>query len=666
MKQITTLLCALMMLTGVQAVAQTHNVVAADYSVRPDAANQAIFYSLAEANQGRSFNFYIYLEEGKHDIAWGKTYTMDDMNPYYCYWQEDAVTGYSIVEASFTKYKGEGYAVLFAAHVVDSEGEEFNVTYSEEPLVLTGDTVKVTFEKPAWIEHNANGTWQIEAGNDTISGRVEYYSNDDQSCAGTFAGDDMYLISCYMNIPTGEVEYDVPVYKRVFAKGASAQVTEDDKRIDAHAILICEDGVVYDLTMAFVKPEVEDQVTITSDSLVIDTWAYSMFGTVQLSAADSSHKVIFWFEPYGLDSLIAGTYVVGERQLDGWVINLAAGTETSLYSGSVTIAYNDGAYSAEGAFLCKNGVEYTLHLSIAKPTPTREETLVFARIPMTIDQDGWAAYGESADHTKFISIFSPSTTVAGTYTETDLIADNCFVATDIAPDGSTNKYFSMKEANLTVTFDATDSTAHITGTMYCINTQDPNDRPIFTIDAKTAMSSPFFEDETEPFSAEFATYEVNDLMVEDLGSLLVEAYNEEDGAFVALQIFVAEGASTLTAGTYPISYSEAPQTTLASRGNYAAYATYSIAGYANEEHQYTNIWFLVSGNVTVSENGDIQLEALNSNGRTVHCRMDKRAEGIEFVETKDDKSTGRKTLHEGTLLIEQNGRIFNAQGAQIK
>ena len=666
MKPIKLLFCTLMLLTGMHAAARTQTIVATEYSVRTDAANQAVFYSLAEGNQGKAFNFYIYVAQGKHDIEWNKTYTMDDMEPYYCYWQEDAVTAYSIVEASFSKTKGEGYAVNFTAHVMDSEGEEFDITYTEEPLVLTGDTVRVAFEKPAWIEHNTDGTWQIEAGNDTLSGRVQYYSHDENSCAGTFAGDDMYLVACYMNVATGEYEYGVPVYKRVFAKDASVVVTEDEQRIDAQALLVGEDGVVYAMSMAFEKPEVIDRVTITSDSLLIETWAYDRFGTVQLSASDEHHKVIFWFEPYGLDAEIAGTYTVGERQFDGWVINLETGKETSLYSGSVTVAYDDGAYSVEGALLCKNNVEYTLHLRIAKPTPTREETIVFARIPMTIDEDGWAAYGESADHTKFISIFSPSTTVEGTYTEENLTLDYCFVSTDIAADGSTNKYFTMKEADLTVTFNSTDSVAHITGTMFCINTQDPNDRPLFTIDAKTAMSSPFFEDETEAFSAEFATYEVNDLMVEDLGSLLVEAYNEEDGAFVALQMFVAEGATTLTAGTYPIRYSEEPQTTLASRGNYAAYATYSIAGYANEDHQYSRIWFIVSGNVTVSENGAIQVEALNSNGKTVQCQLDKRAEGIENVTIEKESANGQKRLENGILFIEHNGKTYNAQGAEIR
>ena len=666
MRHITTLLCALMMLTGMLAMAETHTIVAADYSVRADAANHAIFYSLTEANYGKSFNFYIYIAEDRHDIEWGKTYTMDDMNSYYCYWQEDAVTAYSIVEASFTKTKGEGYATNFTAHVLDSEGEEFDISYTEDPLILTSDTVRVTFEKPAWIEHNTDGTWQIEAGNDTISGRVQYYSNDEESCAGTFEGNDIYLISCYMNVFTGEYEYGVPIYERVFAKDASAQVTEDEKRIDAHAVLVGEDGVVYDMTMAFVKPEVEDHVTITSDSLLIETWGYDMFGTIQMSASDDKHKVIFWFEPYGLDSLIAGTYTVGERQLDGWVINLETGAESSLYSGSIIVAYDDEAYSVEGAFLCKNGVEYTLHLSIAKPGPTREETIVFARIPMTIDQDGWGAYGESADHTKFISICSPSTTVAGTYTEEDLIADYCFVTTNIAADGSTNQYFTMKEANLTATFNTTDSVAHITGTMFCFNTQNPNDRPVFTIDVTTAMSTPFFEDDTEAFSAEFATYEINDLMVEDVGSVLVEARNDEDGAFVALQLFVAEGATTLSAGTFPISYSEAPQTALASRGQYATYATYSIAGFANENNEYSRIWFLVSGDVTIRENGTILVEALNSNGKAVHCTLYNRAEGIEDVTKEKESVKGQKRLEEGILFIEHNGRIYNAQGAQIK
>jgi len=664
MKQITTLLCALMTLVSVHAAQQ---LTIANYSVRADAANNAVFYSLQEADSSWEFNFYINLEEGRHDIEWGKTYTMDDMNPYYCYWLKEIQEGYSAESASLVKTKGEGYSVNITAYMKDSEGREFQLTYTEEPLVLTGDTVRVTFDKQAVISRNTDGTWQIEAGNDTLSCRVQYYSTDVTSCAGTFAGDEVYLPACYTNVFTGEYEYNVPLYDRIFAKDASAVVTEDEKRIDAHAVLVCEDGIVYDMTMAFVKPEVVEQVSITSDSLLIETWGYERFGTVQLSASDDQHKVIFWFEPEGLDSLIAGTYTVGEKQFDGWVINLETGKETSLFSGSITVTYDDGAYYVEGALLCKNNVEYTLHLSIAKPMPTREETLVSARVAMSIDETGWGAYGENDDHTKFISIFSTSTTVAGHYTENDLVVDYSFIGTDLDPEGGkTNQYFTLKEADLTVTFNAIDSVAHITGTMYCINTQNPNDRPLFTIDVTTAMDGPFFDDATANFSAEFATYEVNDLMVEEVGSVLVEAYNYEDSAFVALQFFVEEGAKQLTAGTYPLTMSEAPKTALASRGMYGGYATYSIVGYANDNYQFYSVWFLVSGNITISENGAIEVEAVNSNGRTIYCRLNKKAEAIGHVETNDENAGGRKQLREGMLIIEQNGRTYNAQGAQIQ
>ena len=668
MKRFTLIFCVLMMLIGMQAVAQeTHNVVASYYSVRADAPNHAVFYSLTDANDGKTFNFYLYLEVGRHDIEWGKNYTLSDMNADYCYWQEDAVTAYGMVQASFKKTKGEGYAVNITAHVMDNEGEEFDITYTEDPLVLTGDTVKLTFTKQAHVERrNSEGTWHIEAGNDTISCRVQFYSADEKSCAGTFAGDDVYLPSCYVNVATGKYEYDVPVYDRIFAKDASVVATDDDKRIEAHAMIVGENGKVYDFTMAFDKPEVEDSVTITSDSLLIDAQYYSMFHTVQLSASDGTYKTTFWFEPAGLDSLIAGTYIVGEKEFDGWVVNLETKEETWLYSGSITVTYDDEAYYVEGALLCKNKVKYILHLSRPKPAPTRADTIVVSRGAMAIDGDGWDVFGENADHTKCICIFSPSTTVAGHYTEKDLIVDYSFIGTDLDPDGGkTNKYFSLKEADLTVTFNTEDSVAHITGTMFCISVQDPNDRPLFTIDMTTAMDGPFFDDDTTAFSAEFPTYEVNRLMVEDVGSVLIEAYNPADGAFVALQIFVAEEETDILPGAYPLTDSGEPMTTLASRGMYASYATYSIAGYANENHQFSRIWFLVSGTVLIGENGEIEVKAVNSNDRKVQCKLLKEVEAVEQVSAPEN-ARGQKKLREGMLIIEQNGKTYNTQGAEIQ
>ena len=661
MKRLTTIFFALGMLLSMQAA---QNLTIKNYNVTADAANHAVFYSLQEADSSWDFNFYIYIAEGKHDIEWGKTYTLADMNPYYCYWMEDISSGYSITEASLTKTKGEGYSVNITANVKDTEGREFQLSYTEDPIVLTGDTIHLVFEKQALVERNNNGTWSIQAFNDTIGGRIAYYSADNSSCAGSFAGDEIYLASCHMDVFTGEYEYDVPLYKRIYAKDATVVATENDQRIDAHATLVGEDGNVYDFTMAFKKPTAEEQVTITSDSLLFNYSVFATWGVVEATASDGNYKAILDFAPKGLDEQMAGSYIIGENECKGFIVNLGTNKDSEIYSGGFTVSHNEGSYQIEGVVLCKNNVEYTLHLSIAKPTPTREDTIVAEMLTLKVPDTGWELYGSTADETRFISLIARRTTIAGSYHTEDMVEEMTFVVTDIAADASTNKYYMLYEADLTATFDATQGIAHVTGTMLCINTENRNDRPLFHVDVTGIIQGPFYYDEkNSDFVADFDGYFVNDMHIDE-GTVLVEGHNE-DGGFVVLQFFLPRGASQLTAGEYPLSTTGNPQTTLASIGLDANdYATYSIAGYANEYRQFTHIWFLVSGNVTVSENGDIQLEALNSNGKTVRCHLKGSAQAIETIQA--GATDTRKTLREGMLLIEKNQRTYNAQGIQIK
>lgn len=670
MKRLISCFCALMMLVSAYAAQTSLNeqesipVVIDNYNVTPNVADHAVFYSLIDADSTWEYNFYIYIEEGKHDLVWGKTYTLADMNPQYCYWMEDIQTGYSITEASITKTKGEGFSVNITAYVKDTEGREFHLSYSEEPVVLTGDTVRAVLEKPALVERNANGTWSIQSSNANIGGRIVYYSADESSCAGSFAGDEIYLAASHADVFTGEYEYDIPLFDRIYAKDATADVTENDSLIQAHTIMVGEDGVVYDLTMSFTKPTAQEHVTITSDSLLFNYSFFNMWGVVEATAADSAYKAILDFSPAGIDEQMVGAYVIGENECKGFIVDLGANKDSEIYSGGFTISHNDGSYLIEGVVLCKNNVEYTLHLSIGKPTPTREDTVVFELIELKVPDTGWEMYGSSADGTQFISLISRRTTIPGTYTAEDMVEEMTFVVTDIAPDASTNKYYLLYEADLTATFDAAAGIAHVTGTMLCINTENRNDRPLFHIDVTGIIQGPFYFDEKDSdFIVDFDDYFVNDMHIDE-GTVLVEGHNE-DGGFVVLQFWLPQGATQLLPGAYPLTTSGAPMTTLASIGLDANdYATYSIAGYANEYRQFTHIWFLVSGNVTVSENGDIQLEALNSNGKTVRCKLSGSTQDIEQVEYQDADT--RKTLRDGLLLIEKNQKTYNVQGIQIK
>ena len=49
--------------------------------------------------------------------------------------------------------------------------------------------------------------------------------------------------------------------------------------------------------------------------------------------------------------------------------------------------------------------------------------------------------------------------------------------------------------------------------------------------------------------------------------------------------------------------------------NAAGQLSYSLAGYVNDSNEFTEIWFITEGTLTVAEEGVMTLNALNSNGK---------------------------------------------------
>ena len=94
---------------------------------------------------------------------------------------------------------------------------------------------------------------------------------------------------------------------------------------------------------------------------------------------------------------------------------------------------------------------------------------------------------------------------------------------------------------------------------------------------------------------------------------------------------------------------------------------YSFVGHANEKNELSDIWFLVSGTVTIDENGVITIEAVNSNGKKINSVIGSTDAGISNATTeKSVNSRAAKFLEKGRLFIEKNGQRFNALGIEMK
>ena len=655
---------------------EAEQVVATQCSATFYPEDKAIWYGLTTEDWSKSFYFSLLVEDGKRDVAAGRTYTLADMEPsgedrYPNHWEDDDWNEHPYQEATFTKTIGSGYDVHIVATVTDTSGSSFEIRYDEEPIVLTGDTVDIIIsdDRPD-VEYISDGTWLIRAGGEEFgySLQLNYYSDDVTSFAGTFTGEDIAYNATSIAVFTDEIdEYGDKVVKFLNAKDGEIEVKDETSAITATGVLVADDGNVYRFSVVMAKPVAEKQVTITSANLTIFSDWYEYTGEVEFVAADDVNEAVVTLYPDGLGELMAGEYTIGLGGTRATVrtVDPMDDVETSAFSGKITVTYSDGSIRLTGAVLGYDNTEYVLDLSYTKPEKTREEELSFENLNLVVFSDNsWQVIGYNNGYNAYISLavmpvdfFSPS----GDYTETNIVPEYSYIVTDI----SLNEYkqYSIIEANFTMNYSAEDSTAVISGKFLCINDDDATDVPEFTVTAIGVIPNPFeYDEETADYHHHFATFDT-DLEYAEYGEIYVDA--TDNGNMVGLRFFVEEGATALPAGTYAINDTREPNTVLASPGmTPTGQLQYSFAALVNEEERsITNAWLLTSGTITVTESGVIEVEAVNSKGKAVTARLGEYPEGIDRT---DATVNATKTIRNGQLVILKNGIEYNAQGAVVK
>lgn len=630
-----------------------------------------IWYSLSTEAFAPSFSFSIYVPEGKRDVELGKTYTFadmehdDDYNPNY--WDDEDWVSHEYVEATFTKTVGSGYDMHIAATVTDVDGNKFNIHYDEEPIDIKDEKINVTLvsDRPD-TQYLDDGSWMLRAGGKDhgYSVQVSYYSDNKTSPVGTFKGEDIDYTTTVVNVFTDEVDEDGDkVLELLEAKYGDITVTEDNAAIYIKGELLCNDGYTYVVDVTMKKPQPDNYANITSTNLSVDDYWFNMTKEINFFASDGTQSVRISIFPEETNEGMAGTYNIGQNGTRAAVRLSELEDEIEAYNGTFTVTYNEGDITLTGSLLCFNNTVYTLELSYTKPVKSREQSLEFNNLTLFYNDESFEAFGFNDDSTQAIDLaIDYKVSMTGDYTVDDIVTEYSFVSTDIDTEAGTAKRFRILEANLHCDYNEADMTAEITGTMLCQNLDDATDIPEFTVSMKATVPAPFEKDENEDFTHNFDTYIV-DTESAEFGIIFVNANDGE--AAIGLEFCVAEGETTLPTGTYDIDGSNEINTVTASKGmNASGRLTLSLAGLINDSKQFTNAWYMVSGNVTVAEDGVITVNAYNTKGKNISCTLLKDVSGVTDVKANAVKTT--KYLDNGQILISRNGKVYNLQGVQVK
>lgn len=176
-----------------------------------------------------------------------------------------------------------------------------------------------------------------------------------------------------------------------------------------------------------------------------------------------------------------------------------------------------------------------------------------------------------------------------------------------------------------------------------------------------------YDTEDEDFNQTFNSYTL-DLSTLSAGYAILTAYDLVNKFMVYIQFWTPTGYEIFGAATYPIDYTQGDFTVNASSGVDAESGGMTpsfLATLAKESGEYKpyELWLLVTGTVTVQEDGVIIIEGQNSYGRMIKATLypEDYVTGLEETPTHDLRT--RKVMQNGQILIIQPDRKFSITGS---
>lgn len=620
-----------------KAMQQDYNIEVIDYAEKYYSTDNDVWVKLYDADKN-VYYFDVVVAEGTQELALGQTYTLADMIANYSYMRDSLSYKTVYASASLTKTVSmyeEQELVHIDAAFTDTLGNNYTLTYQQAPFIITGDTIDVVFTGNANKPIYSDGMCQLRAADDD-NDIAFTFTCAEGAPAGTYGEEDMNLDYTFVN------DFE--------AVSAHCVVAENNGTISLEGWILAKDGNVYHVTFSFTAPTAETFETITATNLVLDDSYASYFGIIIAEASNEDYTVSMYLPS---DDYL-GTFDAEEVSLS---IKGADG-KIEIYEGTITVANTATGVAITGTVLSMDGVQYTLDLQYVIPDATSLETITMSGTITNYEGKAWQFIGSTASQK--VTIAAYATSIPGTYGRSDLMADYTFVVKLV---GSDTLYYDMVDANVVVAVN--DQNATITGTLKGQNYDDSSDVIEFTLNLTATIEDyepggDEYDAQDEDFNHNFPVYTIDDQYLAQ-SVLVVEATDAENN-MIAIEFNVEEGATELAAGEYSIDNTGAAGSVTAGFID-GGYIYGSVAGILDESELLTSLWLLNAGTVTVLENGVIEVQATNTWGRAINCRLGEYPEGIENT---DAKAAAVKVVRDGKLIIIKNGVEFNAQGTIVK
>ncbi len=602
---------------------------------------------IATSSDG-AYRWYVNPEVPMTEIEFGKVYTMDDMLVDYTYCVDNANGTYfdfASIECVITEdWKMD-------CNVVAEDGSQYHVYYKalELPEELTD------FELPEMNQVTLSdfissmGVFQFQGFGDEyefglcFESPVIEGSYDENDCYGGFQY--TYVIDHGVKVKLFAVEADI------------TKLNDTDYSLEA--VYCAYNGTRYILHSAFIAPTVKNTESIVASNLIVDDSmfdTYLMFfgyGVIEATASDDNNDVYAALYSYSGDKL--GVYSVGGEDLEigGMSIN-----GVDVFSGSVELAKEDGAYTLKGEVLCWNSTLYTLDLYFE--IPEIEEERALSPMEELHLRDLTEALGgiqicnvNNADANWYSFVFDASEVKSQHFDNvSEEWASYCYFVID-------NTQYTVYSVDLDLECEeeewALDGVCQAGAILWHVEMaggyEDMTPQPI--IDPYDATL------EDGDIDVVFSLEEINTFEVYPAEYVYISVDNGTELWSTLLYVTGDE----LPAGVYELG----PDAQQGSCDGQYVYPTFF--GYLDEQGYILDpMWFCKEGTITVSYDAEnnISLEcvAVNSNGCNIHVVVNPQTTAIENVAAAAQKNG--KFMENNSVVIRSNNKTYNGFGQMMK
>lgn len=587
-------------------------------------------------------------------------------------------------DESHITYKGAALTPLSFKAIVNlaTHTEDGSLAYVTEIEMMGNDTIDYHFVIAA----------PLPAPSDTI----ELTANDltlDDSWAAMFGSIDFYANTTEFAIRGGwkadyieEGTYEAAIFlddaymNTITSLQAEVQVSTDATGHWAiEATMLGNDNKVYNLHLSWNVPEQTDTVLVAFAHSAKAKYYPHLGDDIQLYNENDLYSASINVANVALgedfDQSAMNSYFSYLEIKDGTPLNIAEVINGHLYQVGDTT-------KIEADYVTFNGVLYQVRLWYVAPTPTETVQLHVEEAEFILDFDyngvyNLVGYTDDQQTAVVFTIYATAKEdIPGTFVndgkfgefgegQYEFDASNSYIGKWNAEMEMYDLYYVQK-GQVVVALDEND---HITLTASVV----AEDAIQYEIEMTSTYEEPHleFDAESGPVDRVYgasATLTITDYTFDNF-LISVMILDEVVGDVTSLYFMMSEPGTDhlLPAGTYPINDSWFDYTVLASTGiEYDGSVMPSYyAGYS-EGWLVEPFYFFVSGEVLVSyDNDDIRLEinALNSCNIPVHILYD--AKGSTGVENVASHAAAAKRIANGQLLIQRDGKTYNALGVQL-